>query len=212
MPVVVTEIFHSIQGESSHAGRPCTFVRLSGCNLRCSWCDTSYSWADGKVMSRKDVMWAVARHRCRLVEITGGEPLAQRETPLLAKKFLEHGYEVLVETNGTFPVDVLDSRVTAIVDIKCPSSGMHTSTEWSNLERLREKDELKFVIADRQDFDYAAGIVRRILPQTRHIHFSPVLAQLPPAELVAWILDERLPIRLGLQLHKLIWDPDARGV
>ncbi|MFP5221772.1 MAG: radical SAM protein [Acidobacteriota bacterium] len=212
MPVIVTEIFHSIQGESSHAGRPCTFVRLSGCNLRCSWCDTSYSWEPGQSMSRKDVLWAVARHRCRLVEITGGEPLAQRETPLLAKKFLEHGYEVLVETNGTFPVDVLDKRVAAIVDIKCPSSCMHTATDWSNLERLREKDELKFVIADRQDFDYAAGIVRRILPQTRPIHFSPVLALLAPAELSAWILEERLPIRLGLQLHKLIWDPDTRGV
>lgn len=212
MPVTVTEIFHSIQGESSHAGRPCTFVRLSGCNLRCAWCDTQYSWEPGKAMSRKDVLWAVARHRCRLVEITGGEPLAQRETPLLAKKFLEHGYEVLVETNGTLPIDVLDERVTAIVDIKCPSSAMHTVTDWSNLERLREKDELKFVIADREDFEYAADIVRRILPQVRPIHFSPVLAQLAPAELSAWILEEKLPIRLGLQLHKLIWDPETRGV
>jgi len=212
MPLNVTEIFHSIQGESSHAGRPCTFVRLAGCNLRCFWCDTSYSWDAGHPMGRKDVLDTVARHRCRLVELTGGEPLAQRETPLLAANLLERGYEVLVETNGTLPIHVLDRRVTAIVDIKCPSSGMHTSTHWSNLERLREKDELKFVIADRQDFDYAAGIVRRILPQTRHIHFSPVLAQLPPAELAAWILEERLPIRLGLQLHKFIWDPDTRGV
>ncbi len=212
MPVNVTEIFHSIQGESSHAGRPCTFVRLSGCNLRCHWCDTPYSWADGKPMSRRDVLWAVAKHRCRLVELTGGEPLAQREGSRLAQMFVEHGYEVLVETNGTLPIDVLDERVTAIVDIKCPSSGMHTATDWSNLERLRPKDELKFVVADPEDFEYATRIVRRILPQDRHIHFSPVLDRLEPAELAAWILAENLPIRLGLQLHKLIWDPEMRGV
>lgn len=212
MPVMVTEIFHSIQGESSHAGRPCTFVRLAGCNLRCEWCDTRYSWEEGQAMSRKDVLWAVAGHRCRLVEITGGEPLAQPETPRLASLLLEHGYEVLVETNGSYPVDVLDERVTAIVDIKCPSSGMHTCTDWSNLERLRVRDELKFVIADRTDYEYATQVVRRILPQERHIHFSPVLSQLAPAELAAWILEERLPIRLSLQLHKIIWDPEARGV
>jgi len=208
----VNEIFHSIQGESTRAGLPCTFVRLAGCNLRCSWCDTSYSWEPGQAMSSEDVLRAVAQHGCRLVEITGGEPLAQRETPLLAATLLEHGYEVLVETNGTFPVDALDERVTAIVDIKCPSSGMHTSTDRTNLERLRVKDELKFVIADRQDFDYAAGIVRGILPQERPIHFSPVLSLLAPAELVAWILAEKLPVRLGLQIHKLIWDPETRGV
>jgi 7-carboxy-7-deazaguanine synthase len=212
MPVVVTEIFNSIQGESSHAGRPCTFVRLAGCNLRCSWCDTPYSWGEGKTMSRKDVLWEVASHKCRLVEITGGEPLFQRETPLLAQRLVERGYEVLVETNGSFPVDVLDERITAVMDIKCPSSGMQNRTDWSNLERLRRQDELKFVVADREDFEYAADVVRRILPQERHIHFSPVLGRLEPAELAAWILEVRLPIRLGLQLHKIIWDPEARGV
>jgi len=212
MPVMISEIFHSIQGESSHAGRPCTFVRLAGCNLRCQWCDTRHSWDEGQVMSRKDVVWAVSKHRCRLVEITGGEPLAQRETPLLAAQLLQHGHEVLVETNGSYPVDVLDERVTAIMDIKCPSSGMHTCTDWSNMERLRPQDELKFVIADRFDFEYATRTVKRILPQVRPIHFSPVLDRLEPKELAAWILDERLPIRLGLQLHKIIWGPDVQGV
>ena len=212
MPLKVTEIFHSIQGESSHAGRPCTFVRLTGCNMRCSWCDTPYSWEGGQSMNRRDVFWEAAGHKCRLVEITGGEPLIQPETPLLAKQFVEHGYEVLVETNGTFPVDVLDERTTAIMDIKCPSSGMHTRTDWSNLERLRRRDELKFVVADREDFEFAAGVVRRILPQERHIHFTPVTGRLAPAELAAWILAAKLPIRLSLQLHKILWDPDRRGV
>lgn len=212
MPVTVTEIFHSIQGESSHAGRPCTFVRLTGCNLRCAWCDTAYAWEGGTRMSRREVLWEVAKHRCRLVELTGGEPLAQPETPLLAQRLVEHGYQVLVETNGALPLDVLDKRVTAIMDVKTPSSGMHARTDWNNLERLRPQDELKFVLADREDFEYAARTVRRILPQDRHIHFQPVFGRLDPAELAAWILNERLPVRLGLQLHKIIWDPCLRGV
>lgn len=212
MAVNVTEIFHSIQGESSHAGRPCTFVRLSGCNLRCRWCDTAYAWEPGTPMSRGGVLAEVARRGCRLVELTGGEPLGQREAPLLVRELVGRGYEVLVETNGSLSIAPLDPRATAIIDIKCPSSGMHGSTDWGNLERLRPQDELKFVIADREDFDYAARVVRRILPQSRHIHFSPVLAELAPAELSAWILAEKLPVRLGLQQHKLIWDPDARGV
>lgn len=212
MPLYVTEIFRSIQGESTHAGRPCTFVRLSGCNLRCLWCDTAYSWEPGAPMSVEDVLAEVDRQGCPLVEITGGEPLAQAETPELARRLVEAGYEVLVETNGSLPIDALDRRVSAIVDVKCPSSGMAGQMDRGNFERLRAKDELKFVIADRQDFDYAAGVVRRILPQTRPILFSPVLSMLEPAELAAWILEERLPVRLGLQLHKFIWDPDKRGV
>jgi len=212
MSLYITEIFRSIQGESSHAGRPCTFVRLSGCNLRCLWCDTTYSWEQGAPMSIDAVLAEVEGHGCPLVEITGGEPLAQAEMPELARRLVEAGYEVLVETNGSLPIDVLDERVVAIVDMKCPSSGMAGKMDWDNIERLRERDELKFVIANREDFDYAAQAVRRILPQARPILFSPVLSMLAPAELAAWILESRLPVRLGLQLHKFIWDPDKRGV
>jgi 7-carboxy-7-deazaguanine synthase len=212
MPLTVTEIFHSIQGESSHAGRPCTFVRLTGCNLRCAWCDTPYSWEGGQAMSLDDVLGAVAGHGCTLVEITGGEPLAQDQTPELVRRLLDMGYEVLVETNGTFAVDVLDARAVAIVDVKCPSSGMHERMDLESLAMLRPHDELKFVIADRADFDYAAGVVRTLLVKPRHILFSPIMAKLAPADLAAWIVESRLPVRLGLQLHKIIWDPEARGV
>lgn len=212
MPLALTEIFHSIQGESSHAGRPCTFVRLAGCNLRCAWCDTPYSWESGETMSLDEVLGAVAGHGCNLVEITGGEPLAQERTPELVRRLLDMGYEVLVETNGTFAVDVLDTRAVAIMDVKCPSSGMHGRMDMGNLAKLRLRDELKFVIADRADFDYAASVVRTLPVKPRHIHFSPVPGRLDPAELAAWILESRLPVRLGLQLHKIIWDPETRGV
>lgn len=212
MPLTVAEIFHSIQGESSHAGRPCTFVRLSGCNLRCAWCDTPYAWEGGASMGIRDVLAQVRRWGCSLVELTGGEPLCQKRTPELARELLERGYEVLVETNGTMPLDLLDTRVACIMDVKCPSSGMHERTDWRNLERLRPRDELKFVIAGREDFEFAARTVRSILPQTRPIHFSPVSGHVEPAQLAAWILAEHLPIRLGLQLHKIIWDANLRGV
>ena len=189
------------------------------------------------MMSQGEVIRAIADFDCPLVEITGGEPLLQPETPELARKLVEMGFQVLVETNGTFPVDALDERVTAIVDVKCPSSGMSEHTHWENLERLRPRDELKFVIASREDFDYATQVVERLpvrakrsSPTTKHppataerpcgaspldagrIHFSPVLDRLPPSELAAWILAAKLPVRLSLQLHKFIWSPDARGV
>jgi len=230
MGLLVSEIFHSIQGESTHAGRPCAFVRLTGCNLRCAWCDTAYSWENGRMMSQDEIIRTLKDFGCGLVEITGGEPLMQPEAPELARKLVEMGFEVLVETNGTFPVDILDERVTAIVDIKCPSSGMSEHTLWKNLELLRPKDELKFVIASREDFDYATQVVERLPVRIKHppattehffgasllnagrIHFSPVLDRLAPSELAAWILAVGLPVRLSLQLHKYIWSPDARGV
>jgi len=216
MGLIVSEMFHSIQGESTHAGRPCAFVRLTGCNLRCAWCDTAYSWENGQSMSQDEVIRALTDFGCDLVEITGGEPLLQPETPELARRLVEMGFEVLIETNGTFPVDILDERVTAIVDIKCPSSGMNEHTCWRNLEVLRPKDELKFVIASREDFDYAAQVVKRLPGESPldagSIHFSPVLDRLAPSKLAAWILAAGLPVRLSLQLHKYIWSPDARGV
>lgn len=224
MPLIVSEIFHSIQGESSHAGRPCVFVRLTGCNLRCAWCDTSYAFEGGRSMSAQEVLRAVAGYGCGLVEITGGEPLAQAETPHLIRQLLDQGYEVLIETNGSLGIQAIDARATAILDIKCPGSGMSAGTDWTNLEKLRPQDELKFVLAGRDDFDYAARIVGRLLTVSqsatmgrlpsveRHIHFSPVQPALPPRVLAEWILVSRLPVRLGLQLHKIIWSPETRGV
>ncbi len=212
MPVLVNEIFHSIQGESSHAGRPCVFVRLTGCNLRCAWCDTPYSWDGGQAMTSQDILRAVAGYGCRLVEITGGEPLSQPETPSLVTLLLDHGHEVLMETNGSLSIAPLDPRSTAIVDVKCPSSGMSQNMHWNNLDILRQQDELKFVLAHREDFDYAARIVRRLSHKDRHIHFSPIQSALSPRLLAEWILEERLPVRLSLQLHKIIWDPETRGV
>ena len=216
MGLVVSEIFHSIQGESTYAGRPCAFVRMSGCNLRCAWCDTAYAWENGRTMSQDEVILALKSFGCQLVELTGGEPLMQPEMPELARKLVEMGREVLVETNGTFPVDILDERVTAIVDIKSPSSGMSARTLWKNLEMLRPKDELKFVIASREDFDYATAVLERLPGESPlsegRIHFSPVLDRLAPSDLAAWILASRLPVRLSLQLHKFIWSLDARGV
>lgn len=212
MSVVVTEIFHSIQGESSHTGRPCTFVRLTGCNLRCAWCDTSYSWNEGRELSVSRVLAEVEAFGCNLVELTGGEPLLQAGSIPLAKALTDLGYELLVETNGTLPPDMLPPRSTAIVDVKCPSSTMHERMHPALLCSLRPKDELKFVLADRADYDYAAQIVRGLPATGRITHFSPVSASLPPAELAAWILADRLPVRLTLQLHKIIWHPDARGV
>lgn len=212
MPILVSEIFHSIQGESSHAGRPCVFVRLTGCNLRCSWCDTAYAFEGGQAMTQEDVLRAVAGYGCGLVEITGGEPLAQEGTPALIRQLLGQGFEVLVETNGSLSIQAIDPRATAIVDVKCPSSGMSASMDWSNLENLRRQDELKFVLASREDFDYAARIVQRLPHTKRHIHFSPVQPALPARTLASWILEDRLPVRLGLQLHKIIWNPETRGV
>lgn len=212
MALEVIEIFHSIQGESSHAGRPCVFVRLAGCNLRCRWCDTPYSWEGGTAMSLGDIVSAVARFPCKLVEITGGEPLMQGETTALARRFLELGYDVLMETNGTYPVTALDPRVGAIIDVKPPSSGVSGRTAPDNLVNERPHDELKFVLADRADFDHAVAILREYRPRHKHIHFSPATGHLDPAELAAWILDSGLDVRLSLQLHKIIWHPDARGV
>jgi 7-carboxy-7-deazaguanine synthase len=223
----VTEIFHSIQGESTWAGLPCTFVRLTGCPLRCVWCDTAYAFHGGERMSLEDIVAEVERIGTTLVEITGGEPLVHRGAFALASMLLERGYTVLVETSGALDVSPLDPRVHTIMDLKCPGSGEVDKNLWSNLEHLTERDEIKFVVADRTDYEWmrdsirSRGLDARVRDgRLRALLVSPVWETLddPVAEgrfitrLAEWILEDRLPVRMQLQLHKLIWSPDARGV
>ncbi|MBN2468026.1 MAG: radical SAM protein [Deltaproteobacteria bacterium] len=220
MSLKVTEIFHSIQGESSFAGWPCVFIRLTGCNLRCSYCDTPYAYEEGEDKTIPEILKATARYRTPLVEVTGGEPLLQKETPLLLKRLLERRYTVLLETNGSLDISQVPKRCVRIVDIKCPSSGMSRHNNLKNLDRLTRRDEVKFVIGNRNDFTFAKRLIRRIVkdPATkppsspRSIHLAPVFGALDPRELAQWILEDRLPVHLQLQIHKLLWPPNTRGV
>lgn len=209
LPVV--ECFASIQGESTHAGRPCTFVRLAGCNLRCAWCDTAYAWEDGTADTIAGILEKVAALGLPLVEITGGEPLIHPHTPALLKALVLEGYEVLLETNGSRDITPVPKGVRVILDLKAPGSGEEAANEPENLARLKPGDEVKIVLADRRDYEWArerVGSVPRDLP----VLFSPVPGRLEPDTLAAWILQDRLPVRLQLQLHKWIWPMDARGV
>jgi 7-carboxy-7-deazaguanine synthase len=209
----VNEIFLSIQGESTHAGRPCLFVRLTGCNLRCTWCDTAYAFHEGRAMSVDAVVAEVGRHGCPTVEITGGEPLLQPEAVPLMQRLLALGYEVLLETGGSLPIEDVPAGVKRIVDVKCPGSGMVDRNRWSNLEHLAPGDELKFVIADRADYEWAAAVVReRGLAQRCPVLFSAVHAGLDPGRMARWVLDDGLPVRVQVQLHKVLWPGVVRGV
>jgi 7-carboxy-7-deazaguanine synthase len=211
----VNEIFQSIQGESSYAGYPCVFVRLTGCNLRCSWCDTSYAYEEGDVMELSDILYRVQSCRCPLVEVTGGEPLLQEETPELIRRLLEKGFRVLLETNGSLDVSPVDPRCVKILDIKCPSSGEAENNRFGNLEHLTELDEIKFVIGDRGDYDYAREKLSLIFQKTTGkniIHFSPLHGRMEPRMLAGWILEDRLPVRMQLQIHKILWPAERRGV
>jgi len=212
--LTISEIYPSIQGESTHVGRPCVFVRLTACNLRCSWCDTPYAFTGGSKMSIDEVVADVARHACRLVEITGGEPLLQPEANALMARLLAEGYEVLLETGGHMPIDDVPENVVAIVDVKCPGSGESSRMHWENLDQLSPHDEVKFVIKDRADFEFAAGVVARygLDGRVRAVLFSPVHGTLAPDVLARWIVDEHVPARLQIQAHKYIWTPETRGV
>lgn len=215
MALKVNEIFHSIQGESSYAGYPCVFVRLTGCNLRCSYCDTRYAYDEGYDLEIEEILNRVKSFKCRLVEVTGGEPLLQRETPHLIHNLLEDGFTVLLETNGSLDIGLVDSRCNRIVDVKCPSSGTAEHNNFENFTRLTANDELKFVIGDRKDYEFAKGILERLSKQAvqvRQIHFAPVFGHITPEQLADWILMDHLKVRLNLQLHKFIWHPDQRGV
>jgi 7-carboxy-7-deazaguanine synthase len=207
----VHEIFASIQGESSYAGWPCGFLRLSGCNLACRWCDTLHAGDSHAAMTVADAVAALTGLGLPLVEVTGGEPLLAPQTPELVSRLCDAGLTVLVETNGSLDITVLDGRAVAIMDVKCPGSGMEGRNDYGNLDRLRPRDEVKFVLCDRTDYAFALEMAPRIW--ARHlVHFSPVAASLDPAELAAWMVADKVRARLGLQLHKHIWSPDARGV
>ena len=208
----VTEMFLSIQGESSHAGRPCVFVRLTGCNLRCRWCDSEYTFTGGEKMDLEDVVARVKSYRCNLVEITGGEPLAQGEALDLIERLLDDGFEVLIETSGSIDITPVDRRAKIILDVKCPGSGEADQNLWSNLDVLREHDEIKFVLADRADYDWACDVIRERKLERRTILFSPVWGELDLKPLAEWMLADGVPARLQTQLHKHIWGAEARGV
>ena len=207
------ELYRSIQGEASFAGRPCVFVRTVGCDIRCRWCDEPHAFTGGERVSLERVIERVAALGVRLVEITGGEPLLQDSVPELIERLLDAGYEVLVETGGHRDISVLDPRCVAIVDVKCPGSGEVESNDFENLRRLRPRDELKFVLADRADYEWARDRVQREgLAKRNPVYFSPVHGELDPALLSAWILEDGLEVRLNLQLHKYVWGEDASGV
>jgi 7-carboxy-7-deazaguanine synthase len=211
----VTEIFRSIQGESTHAGRPCTFVRLTGCPMRCVWCDSEYTFTGGEHYSIDYVMAQVAAFGCKLVEVTGGEPLAQKEAFNLIKRLCDEGYEVLIETGGYVSTAGLDVRAKVILDIKCPASGEEPRNDWSNIDRLRpDKDEVKFVIADEADWLYAKNLIEKhdLEIHTKAVLISPAWGQVDLQQLADWIASSGLNVRMQLQLHKYIWGPDVKGV
>lgn len=209
----VTEIFYSIQGESSYVGQPCVFVRLTGCPLRCTWCDTDYAFYGGQEVSLEDIVAKVASYGCRLVEVTGGEPLVHAEAFPLIAKLCDAGHTVLIETSGAVDIGAVDSRAHVILDVKCPGSGMSDRMYWPNLAKLTPKDEAKFVIADRKDYEWAREVIaRHDLTARCSVLMSPVFGSLEPRQLAEWVLEDRLPIRFQLQVHKFIWAPDMRGV
>ena len=225
--MIISEIFHSIQGESTYAGLPCTFVRLTGCNLRCTWCDTAYAFHGGTKLTIEEVLGRVRElsgnggSRANLVELTGGEPLLQPEAITLSERLLGEGYTVLIETSGERPVESLPREVVKIVDVKCPDSGEGGTFRIENLQAMDSKDEVKFVIASRRDYEFARDFVVRhdLSSHVRQVLFSPVFADpagswpgLDARQLSEWVLGDRLPVRLSLQLHKFIWDPATRGV
>jgi len=214
MSLIVNEIFFSIQGESTHAGLPCIFIRLSGCNLRCAYCDTTYAYTQGQSREIEDVLKIIGTYPCQRIAITGGEPLLQSGTPELIANILQSGREVILETNGSFDIGQVDHRCYRIVDVKCPSSGEQASFKHDNLQYLNSTDQVKFVIGDRNDFDFARKFLLDLpnsLPPGNCL-FSPNLTQLAPADLAVWILADGLDVRLHLQQHKFIWPGIERGV
>lgn len=212
--LTVNEIFHSIQGESSFAGRPCVFVRLTACDLRCTWCDSPYAFYEGRKMSVDEVVQAVLAYGCPLVEMTGGEPLLQKDLYPLIERLHAAGLQVLIETGGHRTIEQVPAWATVIMDVKCPGSGEAASHDAANFGRLRPHDEVKFVVKDRADYDYARDVIARegLIGRVGGVLVSPVHGVLDPKSLAEWVLADRLPVRLQLQAHKYIWGADVRGV
>ena len=209
----VNEIYYSIQGESTKAGLPCIFIRLTYCNLRCSYCDTEYAFYDGKDMSIDEIIKEIKKFNCTLVEITGGEPLVQKGSADLMERLCNEGFSVLLETGGSLPVKGIDKRVKIIMDLKCPSSGMLKKNLYENINYIKPDDEIKFVIGSREDYNWTKDILQQYdLASKCEILFSVVFGKLEPVELVDWILKDNLKVRFQLQMHKFIWNPDAKGV
>ena len=209
----ITEIYKSIQGESTYAGQPCVFIRTTGCNLRCTWCDSAFTFYGGQEMDLEEVLARVRSYRCRLVELTGGEPLLQKESRPLVRTLANEGHTVLIETGGSLDIRGFDPRVVIIMDIKCPGSGMTDAMRWENIDALKPTDQIKFVIKDRQDYLWATEILEQHrLLQRFTVLFSPVFGVMDPKQLAEWVLEDGLELQLQLQLHKYIWHPETRGV
>ena len=211
--LIINEIFHSIQGESSRMGCPCVFVRLTYCNIRCSYCDTEYAFYEGREMTIAGVMEIVRAYQCKLVEITGGEPLFQTNVHELLKQLCDEGFEVLIETGGSLDISHIDSRVKRIIDFKCPSSNMTKMNLWDNVSHLKARDEVKFVIGNRDDYEWSKQMIfDHQLGQRCSILMAVVFNGLEPVHLVEWILEDKLNVRFQLQMHKYIWSPETKGV
>ena len=209
----VNEIYFSVQGESSKAGLPCVFIRLTYCNLRCSYCDTGYAFYEGHDMSVEEILTEVEKYGCKLVELTGGEPLVQAESPNLMKRLCDLGYQVMLETGGSLPIKQIDKRVMIILDLKCPSSKMMKKNLYENLDYIKKADEIKFVIGTREDYEWTKEQITKYgLTDKTNILFSVVFGLLEPVKLVEWLLEDKLNVRFQLQMHKYIWEPTAKGV
>ena len=212
MALKVCETFYSLMGESTRVGLPAFFIRLSGCNLRCRYCDTTYAYEEGRQTTVAALLQAAGDFPTRLVLVTGGEPLLQEDTPALLKALVRAGFEVCLETNGSLPIDRVERKVHRLLDVKCPASGMAGENRWENLEVLTSKDEVKFVVGDRDDFSWAVEVITKYgLPGRLPLLISPVFGQVPAQEAAAWILKSRLPLRLNMQMHKYLWGAEARG-
>jgi 7-carboxy-7-deazaguanine synthase len=211
--LLIHEIYKSIQGESTFAGLPCIFVRLAVCNSRCVWCDTPHAFTQGNLMSVEEVLQRVQTYNCPLVEVTGGEPLLQEEVFSLMTQLADHGLTVLLETSGALDIGPVDRRVHIIMDLKCPDSGECPGNRWANLDVLKPTDQIKFVVASKADFDWSADVIReRQLERRFAVLVSPAFGAVQPLDLATWLLESGLNVRMQLQLHKYIWDPEARGV
>ena len=213
MALKINEIYYSVQGESTHTGRPCIFIRLTYCNLRCSYCDTEYAFYEGKDMEIAQIMSEIQQWDCNLVEVTGGEPLFQEECIDLLHELINSNYEVMLETGGSLSISDVPKKVIKIVDFKCPSSKMEKKNLWSIVDDLQGHDEVKFVIGNRQDFDWAKDkITEYSLDKICTLLFSPTFGEIDPQLIVEWILADNLPVRMQMQMHKMIWSPEEKGV